>query len=295
MILNIISSNKVSKLILALVITVPSVLYSQKDISEKAVSGSIQLKYTFPANKSVKYQNNSKVLQTMDINGQTMQTNVISVLGCSVRSEGREGNDLKLEIRIDTMAQIIDSPNGYSGGPVTDVLGKVFKMLLSPSGKEKDISEAEKIVFTSQASGQGNAGESFFDFFPDLPKVPVHEGYTWISNDTVTGNNPGMSLVMIIKAENKFEGMEKYNGRDCAKISSILSGSRDMKMQAQGMDIKIKGPLTGSGILYFDPAAGYFLKYSMNTKMKGIMEITSPDIMSFPVLMDISSDNIAVK
>lgn len=287
------SFRRALSLILLLLVAVSSTSYSQRALPEKQVEGAIQLKYKYSAEKPVKYLNNSKVLQTMDINGQSMQANVMSVLGCTVRNTGMDGNNLKLEIKIDTMAQIVDSPNGYSGGPLNDVIGKVFNMILSPQGKETDISEAEKIVFVSQANGQGNAGESFYDFFPDMPAGAIKAGYTWTADDTIKGNNPDISMERVIKSENKFEGMEKFEGKDCAKISSVLSGTLDMKTQTQGMDIKIKGPFTGSGELYFYPAGGYFLRNKINTKMTGTIEISSPEAMTFPIVMDITNDNVA--
>jgi hypothetical protein len=289
--ITILSLRKVSCLILAMLFTLSSVSLSQKNTSVTQAPGSVQLKYKYSSENPVKYMNNNKVLQTMDVNGQSMLVNVTSVLGCTVRSTGSDGNNLKLEIKIDTMAQSVDSPNGYTGGPITEAIGKVFNMVISPEGKETDISEAEKIIFMSQTSGQGNVGESFFDFFPDMPTEYIVPGYTWTTNDTVTSNNPNMSMVMVIKSENKFDGMEKINGKDCAKISSVISGTRNMKTQSQGMDIHINGPFNGNSELFFAPSEGYFTKHTINTKMTGMIEIASPENMSFPVVMDISSVN----
>jgi hypothetical protein len=52
------------------------------------------------------------------------------------------------------------------------------------------------------------------------------------------------------------------------------------------MDIKMSGPFTGTGELYFAPDKGYFLKHTVKSRMTGQIEITSPDVMSFPVTMD---------
>ena len=94
---------------------------------------------------------------------------------------------------------------------------------------------------------------------------------------------------MIVKADNKFEGYEQINGINCAKISFTLSGTRILKTQTQGMDIKMSGPYTGTGELYFALDKGYFLKQIVKTRMTGQMEITSPDVMSFPVTIDQNS------
>jgi hypothetical protein len=218
-----------------------------------------------------------------------MVVNVISILGCSIKSTGILNNNIGLEVTIDTMAQSVDSPNGMAGGAVTGAIGKVFKMTISPEGKEIDMSAAEQLSFTAEDGTTATAAQSFNKFFPDVPAEAITPGYTWSGTDTLTEKTSAMSLVMIVKADNKFEGYELINGTNCAKILFTISGTRDMKTQSQGMDIKMNGPFTGTGELYFSPEKGYFLKESIKTRMSGTMEITSPESMSFPVVMDITS------
>lgn len=55
------------------------------------------------------------------------------------------------------------------------------------------------------------------------------------------------------------------------------------------MDIKMRGPVTGTGELFFAPEKGYFLKQALKIRMTGQVEIATPDVMSFPVTMDQSS------
>jgi hypothetical protein len=55
------------------------------------------------------------------------------------------------------------------------------------------------------------------------------------------------------------------------------------------MDKKMVGPFSGSGELLFAPVEGYFMKHSVKTKMPGTLEITSPESMSFPVVMYMDS------
>jgi hypothetical protein len=101
----------------------------------------------------------------MDINGQSMLVNVSSVLGCSIKLIGEQENNLKLEIKIDTMTQNIESPQGSAGGVISDVRGKVFTIVISPEGKEIDLSEAKKIIINVEGSGQSDAAQSFADLF----------------------------------------------------------------------------------------------------------------------------------
>ncbi|TAL66435.1 MAG: hypothetical protein EPN88_08430 [Bacteroidetes bacterium] len=268
--------------------------FSQKKSDKSLPPGGVKLEYNYPADKSFKYVNDSKIVQTMDINGESMLVNVSTFLGCNVKSAGQQGNNLKLEIKIDSMAQFVDSPQGASGGSVNDVKGKTFNIIISPAGKTEDLTEASKIVYNIEGSGEGAMNQEFMNFFPALPKVPVKTGDTWISNDTIDFKTQTMSLWMPVGANCKYEGIEKIDGIDCAKISATLSGDRKMKTQSQGMEINTEGTFTGTQVLLFAVKEGYFVKDSIMTKMTGTIDIPDQN-MTFPVVMDITAVNKIVK
>ena len=288
---NLISARLYMAIALIIAFSFTSCLFAQKRPVDSPNQGSTILTYHFPSDKAVKYLNVSKIVQNMDINGQSMMVNVSSVVGCSIKSTGTMDKNLKLEVRIDTMAQFIESPQGSAGGVNNEVRGKVFTMALSPAGKEVDISEAKKIIINIEGSGQSDAGQSFTDFFPDIPSGSVNPGYTWSVTDTVDSKSASMSMAMIIKSDNKLEGFENVNGFNCARISSVLAGTRDMITQSQGMDIKTTGSFTGNSLLFFAVSEGYFIKQTTTTKMTGTIEIATPENMTFPLIMETTSVN----
>jgi hypothetical protein len=268
--------------------------YSQKKSDQSLQKGGVKLEYNYPAAKSVKYLSDTKVVQDMDVNGQSMLVNISMTLGCQVKSIGKQGENLNLEISIDTMAQNVESPQGSAGGPISDVKGKIFNMVISPSGKIVDLSGASKIVYTIEGSGESTINQSFMNFFPVLPKNAVKEGDTWTSNDTLDSKAPANTIWMPVEANYKFEGIEKIDGIDCAKISAILSGTRKMTTQSQGMEIHTSGPFTGNQTLFFAVNEGYFIKQTVVSKMTGNIEIPDQN-MSFPVVMTMTSTNQIVK
>ncbi len=274
--------------LIACVISLPA-------LCQRNTSDAIKMAYSYPSDKQVKYMSTSKVVQNMDVNGQTMQTNVRSALGCRIRSLGVDKNNLRLEITVDTLGQTVDTPMGVTGGAVKEVKGKLFNLIISPQGKEVDISGAESVTYLSEDGITNNLSQSFSNFFPDMPENKVKPGFAWTSNDSITEKSPSMTMKMKIKSENKFDGFENIDGRNLAKITSNLSGTRDMKTQSQGMNILIYGPFKGTLELYFDQDAGYFIKQSMTTTMTGTIEVSTPDSMTFPVVMDISSVTEVVK
>jgi hypothetical protein len=271
-----------------------SIGYSQKKSEAAPVKGGVKLEYNYPEGKSYKYLSGTKIVQKMDVNGESMLVNVLISLGCEVKSTGKIGENLKLEIRIDTMAQSVESPQGTGGGAINDVKGKVFNLIISPAGKTIDFTEATKIVYSLEGSGENNLGDSFRNYFPSLATNPLKPGDTWITNDTIDTKSPTNSVWMPVESNYKFEGIKNIDGIDCAKISSTLSGTRKMTTQSQGMEIRTSGPFTGTRVLLFAVKEGYMIKDSVASKMTGTIEIADQN-MNFPVVMDITSVNQIVK
>ena len=271
-----------------------SVGFSQKKSDGSLQKGAVKLEYKYPSGKSFKYVSDSKIVQNMDVNGQSMLVNINIYTGCEVKATGKQDANLKLEITIDSMAQNVESPQGMAGGPIVDVKGKVFNMVISPAGKTVDLTEASKIVYAIEGSGEENLASTFFNYFPSLPAGEVKPGDTWISHDTINSKSPGNTLWMPVESHYKFDGIETINGIDCAKISAELSGSRKMTTQSQGMDIHVAGPYTGTQELIFASKEGYLIKETVKTKMTGNIEIPDQG-MSFPVVMDITSNNELAK
>jgi len=271
-----------------------SAVYSQKkSIASPAKSG-VKLEYKYPEGKTFKYISDTKVVQNMDVNGQSMLVNIAMYMGCEVKAARKMGDNLNLEITIDSMAQNIESPQGTAGGPIVDVKGKSFNMVISPAGKTVNIAEAEKVVYNIEGSGENNMVQAFLNYFPALPKGSVNPGDTWVSNDTIDSKAPTNTMWMPVESKFKFEGTETIAGIECAKITADLSGTRKMITQSQGMEIHTAGPYTGTQVLYIALKEGYLVKETVNTKMTGNIEIPDQN-MSFPVVMTVISNNEVVK
>jgi len=253
-----------------------------------AQENSLKLTYSYPADTPVKYVTIGKIVQDMNVEGQSIVVNVQSILGATVKSTGAADNNLKLVVTIDTIAQTIETPGGINGGAIKEVTGSFFTMTLSPQGVETDMSAAENLKITAPDGTVTTAAQSFQEFFPDVPEEAIAPGHKWTGTDTIYSKTSAVSIVMIVKAENKFEGFELLNDINCAKITFTLSGTRLMKTRTQDMDLNISGPFTGTGVLYFSPEKGYFLKQEISTTMKGQIEVVEQNV-SFPVTLTMNS------
>jgi hypothetical protein len=246
----------------------------------------VKLVYNFSEGKTISYYSATAISQAMDINGQTMNVMVDNSLAFKVKMIGKADENLKLEVTIDSLSMKIDSPNGSTGAKVKEVEGKKFNMLLSPRGKEIDVNEASKIEYSVEGSAGGNLSQSFANIFPDLPENPVNPGDTWTKNDSVISKSGTSKTSQVFQSSNKFEGIEKMNGIDCAKITSTITGTMQTNTQNQGMDIFYSGPFQGTVTLYFAVKEGYFLRQDVSTKMTGTIEISGPQSMTFPCVME---------
>jgi hypothetical protein len=249
----------------------------------------VKLAYTFVEGKSVTYYSATTITQAMDVNGQTMNVLINQNLAFKAKMLSKTNENFKLEITVDSLVSKVESPNGSTGGKIKEVEGKTFNMVLSPLGKELNTEEAAKIEFTIEGTPGGNLSQYFANVFPDLPEKPVNTGDTWIRNDTVTNKSATSNTTQIIQSNNKFEGVEKLNGIDCAKITSTITGIMQTTTQNQGMDILYKGPLSGTVTLYFAVREGNFVKREVSTKMTGTIDISGAQSMTFPVVMETNS------
>jgi len=269
-------------------VVIPTNAFSQRKPKAATTNEGIKLMYNLPEGKPLSYSNVTNMAQIMDYNGQSMQANVLSVLSCTITGKGKDNENMKLEVKIDTMKQQVDTPQGSSGGLMSDVMGKSFNMTISQSGKEIDLSDAEKVVITTE-SIQTNAAQSFLEYFPDLPKNAVKPGDTWITNDTIRSKSGTFSLTMVVKAENKYEGIVKFEGFDCARITSTIEGTREQTAQAVGMDVATTGTFKGTSELFFAVKEGYHIKNSVVSKLTGNIEIGGAQNISMPLVADMTA------
>ena len=257
-------------------------------------SQSVKLEYKYPVGRAIKYVTDIKIVQDMDVNGQSMLVNIGRYMGCEVKAAGNVAKNVKLEIKIDTMEQNVESPQGTAGGTIAEVKGKSFNIVITPAGKVVDLSEASKIVYTIEGSGESSLSTEFLNYFPALPDKEIKPGDTWVSIDTLDSKTVNNTIWMPVESTFKFEGVENIDGVDCAKLTATLSGSRKMTTKSQGMEIHTSGPFTGTETLVFAIKEGYYVKESVSTKMTGNIEIPDQN-MSFPVVMTVNSDNEIAK
>lgn len=255
-------------------------------ISVSLSSQEISLAYKYTGDKPVSYLYTSTVAQIMDMQGQTMQTDVNSAFGCTVKSAGMQESNLVLEITADTLGQTTNSPMGGGGVSVADIKGKSFKIVLSPEGKVIDLSEAVAIKFVQGEGAESDLGQALYDFFPQMPEKPVKPGDNWNTTDSSTLKTATMTQTTVSNTINKLEGIEIIDGVECAKILKEATGTFIMSIQAQGMDINIRGPFTRTSECMVAVKEGHLVSQTSSMKVTGDLDIASMG-MTMPITIQI--------
>ncbi len=256
-------------------------------ISVSLSSQEISLAYKFSVDKPVGYLYTSTMAQVMDMQGQTMQTDVNTAFGCTVKPAGMQGSNLVLEITADTLGQTTNSPMGGGGVSVADIKGKSCKIVISPEGKVIDLSEAAAIKYVQGDGGESDLSQALFDFFPHLPEKPVKPGDTWNTTDSSTLKTATMTQTTINNSINKLEGVEIIDGVECAKILKEGTGTFIMSLQAQGMDIIIRGPFTRTEECLVAVKEGQLVSQTSTMKITGDLDIASMG-MTMPIAIQIN-------
>src|SRR5674476_1168737 len=77
-----------------------SIGYSQRKSDQPLLKGSggPKLEYNYPAGKVFKYTTSTKIVEDMDVNGQSMLVNVAISMGCQVKTIEKEAENLKLSL-----------------------------------------------------------------------------------------------------------------------------------------------------------------------------------------------------
>lgn len=260
-------------------------------ISVSLSSQEISLAYKYTGDKPVSYLYTSTVAQIMDMQGQTMQTDVNSAFGCTVKSAGMQESNLVLEITADTLGQTTNSPMGAGGVSVADIKGKSFKIVLSPEGKVIDLSEAVAIKFVQGEGAESDLGQALYDFFPQMPEKPVKPGDNWNTTDSSTLKTATMTQTTVSNTINKLEGIEIIDGVECAKILKEATGTFIMSIQAQGMDINIRGPFTRTSECMVAVKEGHLVSQTSSMKVTGDLDIASMG-MTMPITIQIKDATI---
>jgi len=158
-------------------------------------------------------------------------------------------------------------------------------MTLSPLGKELDISGTEGLVYQVPMSGEQNAANGLRTFFPDLPSEPAPIGYTWTSHDTIhAAENIDLTIIMITK--NTLAALETIDGKECVKITGIVTGTIQGSGEQAGMNVALESDMEGTETWYFAYKEGMFVQTAVSIQSEGTIAISGAQNMTMPMTQE---------
>ncbi len=261
---------------------------SSKNLSGDSKKG-VMLRYSFPEKQALKYQANFDIKQILDINGQEFIVDIGQYLAFSTILKSKSKTENHIHIDIDTMDMTISSPQGDLKPDTKEVNGSGFDMILSTLGSGLDVSGAEAIQYEVSPGVKRNVAMTFKFLFPRLPEQSLKIGDTWSMVDTIIDKNDNEEVVMIIDSDYTLAGFETVNGLDCARITSVVTGTRTGKAIQQGVEMQSEGTMEGSGTYFFAQKNGYLLKDVSSITVDATLEIQGPQKRSIPMKFEINN------
>ncbi|RKY78327.1 hypothetical protein DRQ07_07730 [candidate division KSB1 bacterium] len=257
--------------------------------STKTMTGSpekgLNLSYRFPAGKTLVYKISTNNNQTMEMMGNTRETeyNVSTVL--SMQLTEKKQNDYIVKITIDSMYASLKGPMlpASKKPDFSGVLGKSFTVVYSPEGKEKETIGADSIFFSLVPGQKQNIKGFVTHLFTSLPKEKIKLGSAWKDSTTRVIEQGGMDITINTQNENTLESVDKHNGYDCLKIKTTFTGTLDGSGENSGAQLTMESDIEGESLWYFDYKAGVLVYLKTSSLSEGSIVVTGPANMTIPI------------
>lgn len=258
---------------LALLIAVTGIAGAAAD--KAAPQGSVTLAYKLAPGATLAYKQSGSQTQDMDMVGQTMSTVSTSSMDLTLKGKGPKDGNLLIGVTIDAMATNTQSPQGDMTPDLSGIIGKSFDLVLSPLGKEVDVSGAAAFTVDMGQAGRHDLTSNFQGFFPDLPDHAVKVGDTWPSEDNIVQKSDVGDIHISFKNENTFDGFETIDGRECARVKAAIKGTVSGALNQGGVSVALDAKLEGTQTWHFAVKDGVFVKAEMKATMGGVISIES--------------------
>jgi hypothetical protein len=265
--------------------------------AKKAAPGgaAVTLEYRLPKGAPVTYRNAQASTQTMEMMGQKFDVKTDKELVFTLTPGEFRDNRQQLKVAVDSLAAVVESPQGELTADVAPVLGQTFEMYLSNVGKEEDLAGADEIKYSIGAAGERSMEPDFRSMFPDLPDMPVKVGDTWTVRDTANVDEGGMALTITTETVDTLEGFENLDGIDCARITGMVTGSITGSGEQQGTQVTIDSKMQGTETWLFAYKAGRLARFNSDTSMDGAVTLGGPQGMNMPMTQEVKTETILVK
>jgi hypothetical protein len=251
-------------------------------VTPAAAPAATVLEYKMPTGRLLTYQIKTEQAQVMEVMGQSMDTQTTNTSTVTFKGKGLKEKNFLMGVTIDDIAATVtSSAQGDMSPNMSAVKGKSFDMVLSPLGSEVDVSGAEAITY-DVATETRNLSSGFKMFFPDMPGKPVKVGDTWPSSAGIDEKTGSMNIRIDFQNVNTLEGFETIDGRECARISSQVTGTITGSGNQGGADLTFAGTSKGKDMTYFAVKEGIYIKGTSESTTQMSIDVAAAN-MTIPM------------
>jgi hypothetical protein len=243
----------------------------------------VDLVYMMDVKDTLMYRSTSGSVQNMKVMGMEMEVKSEKKLAYTVRPEGKDGDNHRIRITVDSLEVNTAGPQGNISADPELVLGKSFDMTLSPLGKEIDLEGAKELKYNRGMGEIISVAADFQGAFPDLAGYRVKIGETWTTTDTLNVEESGGEVIIALESVNTLAGYETVNGMECAKITAVVTGTITGTGEQQGAKLEFDGTFTGNETWYFAFKKGLLVKSMSEQKVLNTVKVSGPQNMEIPI------------
>ncbi len=251
------------------------------------------LTFSYSLNPGIPYHYalQTDIVQNLEMQGRSMQTNIFSAVGFTARGKEKSNNDLIIEIKIDSIYSLIKGMAGSQELDLYPLMKKPFELVLSPNGKELEFrgNDSLQVDVGPMAGGVIGVERFFQQVFPDIPENSIKIGQTWTENAVDTTKQGGMDVVSDLEMEHTFKGVDIMNGMECLIITTSAEGTLDGHGEQMGNSIAMEGNIELESTCYFAYKKGIFIKSESKSFIEGTLAVTGGMSMTLPMTMETES------
>ena len=236
------------------------------------------LKYQMPEGQVLQYESVSTMTQTLDVMGQIQEVEGETTSSVTFTSKGQSGSNHELTATLNKMDMYFATSQGEVTPDSSEVVGKSFEVVLSPTGEELELIGITELKIDMGPDGIQDLAGEFQDSFPDLAKNPVKIGDTWTSTVPVIQTSSNGEMTMMFTHVYTLEGFEDMDGYECVKLSIATTGTQEGTTEQGGMELLSEGTIEGTGTCHFAYKEGLFIKIVAEGVAEGTIFISSQNI-----------------
>lgn len=254
----------------------------------------VDLAYKMNMKETLQYRSVSESNQHMKVMGMEMDVKSDKKIAFTVRPEGQEGANHRIRVTLDTLEVNIAGPQGTVSADTKPVLGKTFDMMLSPLGKESNLSGAEELKYDRGMGEMTSLAADFQSVFPDLAGHRVKVGDTWTTRDTLNVSEGEGEILLMSESVNTLAGYETVSGMECARVTAAVTGTLTGEGEQDGAHLEFEGTFEGTDVWFFAYKEGLLVKVTSDQTVQNTVKVSGPQNMEIPVVQTMKSESVLV-